>query len=58
MPTAQFDQFENLERPMLRADSKDKARQLWERLSDERDRFLDGVDVELIGAAKPSKARP
>ena len=56
MPTAQFDQFENLENPILRADAKDNAYQIWDKLSDERDEFLDGVDVELIEAVKPDVA--
>lgn len=56
MPTAQFDQFENLEKPILRADAKEGAYQIWEKLSDERDQFLDGVDVELIGTVRPGEA--
>jgi hypothetical protein len=58
MPTAQFDQFENLEKPILRDDAKDDAYQFWTRLTEERDSFLEGVDSELIGSATPEKPRP
>jgi hypothetical protein len=56
MPIAQFDQFQNLEKPILRTGAKDDAYQIWEKLSDERDQFLDGVDVELIGTVRPGEA--
>jgi hypothetical protein len=52
MPTAQFDQFEKLDSPIMRAGGKDVANQLWRRLSDESDRYLDGIGEELIGRAK------
>jgi len=52
MPTAQFDQFEKLDSPIMRAGGQDVAKQLWRRLSDESDRYLDGIGEELIGRAK------
>ena len=52
MPTAQFDQLEKLDSPIMRAGGKGVANQLWRRLSDESDRYLDGVGEELIGRAK------
>jgi hypothetical protein len=36
MPTAQFDQFENLDRPVMQTERKDEARGVWDRLSSER----------------------
>jgi hypothetical protein len=47
MPTAQFDQFENLDKPVMKADRREDAERLWHRLSTERDHFLDGMDAEL-----------
>jgi hypothetical protein len=49
MPTAQFDQFENLERPVIQAECKTEAYKLWDRLSAERDHYLDGVEAGLRG---------
>ena len=49
MPTAQFNQFEKLDRPIMRPDSEDDAYRLWNQLSDERNRYLENVDDELVG---------
>jgi hypothetical protein len=49
MPVAQFNQFENLDKPIVQAGRDVDARALWDQLSHERDRYLDGVDAELIG---------
>jgi hypothetical protein len=54
MATAQYDQFEKLEIPIMSAEQKERAFELWHELSDERDSYLDGVDEDLIGAALPS----
>jgi hypothetical protein len=48
MPTAQFDQFENLDKPALSVDRLDEAHQLWASLSDERDKYLEGVREGLL----------
>ena len=52
MPTAQFNQFENLDKPVMQADRKAEAYELWDRLSTECDHYLDGVDDELTGVGK------
>jgi hypothetical protein len=49
MPVAQFNQFENLDKPIMQAGRGVDARALWDQLSNERDRYLDGVHAELIG---------
>ena len=41
MPTAQFDQFENLDKPVMPADGMENAQQVWEALSDEREQYLE-----------------
>jgi hypothetical protein len=51
MPTAQFDQFEHLDRPVLQQDRQDSLRDLWDRLSEERDQFLEGVREDLLADA-------
>ena len=52
MPVAQFNQFEKLDKPIIQAGGEADAYKLWHQLSDERNRYLDGVDAELIGRAK------
>jgi hypothetical protein len=52
MPVAQFNPFEKLDRPIMQAGADDDAYKLWHQLSDERNLYLEGVDVELIGCAK------
>jgi hypothetical protein len=56
MPTAQFDQFEKLDKPVMKASSTDDAYKLWDSLSSERDQYVDGVDAELIRAVKDDAA--
>jgi hypothetical protein len=56
MPVAQFDQFEKLDRPVMGAVSLAESDAEWQRLSAERDRYLDGVDDDLmIGRPKSGK---
>ncbi|MFZ0496812.1 MAG: hypothetical protein WBE80_09115 [Methylocella sp.] len=52
MPVAQFNQFEKLDKPIMQAGSEADAYKLWHQLSDERNRYLDGVEAELTGRAK------
>jgi hypothetical protein len=52
MPVAQFNPFEKLDRPIMQAGAEADAYRLWHQLSDERDGYLEGVDVDLIGHAK------
>jgi hypothetical protein len=52
MPVAQFNQFEKLDMPIMHVGGEADAYRLWHQLSDERNRYLDGVDSELIGRAK------
>jgi len=52
MPVAQFNQFEKLDKPIMQAGGEADAHKLWHQLSDERNRYLDGVGAELIGGAK------
>jgi hypothetical protein len=51
MPVAQFNPFEKLDKPIMEAGGEAAAYKLWHQLSDERNRYLDGVDAELIGPA-------
>jgi hypothetical protein len=53
-PVAQFNPFEKLDNPIMRAVSEDGAYKLWHRLSDEANRYLDGVEDNLIGRVKSS----
>ena len=52
MPVAQFNPFEKLDKPIMQAGAEADAYKLWHQLSDERNRYLDGVDAELIGRAE------
>lgn len=52
MPVAQFNPFEKLDKPIMHAGGEDDAYKLWHRLSDEANRYLDGVEDELIGRDK------
>jgi hypothetical protein len=52
MPVAQFNPFEKLDKPIMQAGGEADAYKLWHQLSDKRNRYLDGVDAELIGRAK------
>jgi hypothetical protein len=54
MPVAQFNPFEGLENPVMALSRHDAARQLWDRLSDERNAYLENVREELIGRAPTS----
>jgi hypothetical protein len=47
MPVAQFNLFEKLGTPIMRAGAETEAYRLWHQLSDERNRYLEDVDVEL-----------
>jgi hypothetical protein len=52
MPTAQFNPFEKLDNPIMRAGSQDDAYKLWHQLSDDSNHYLDGVEEELIQRVK------
>jgi hypothetical protein len=52
MPVAQFNPFEKLDKPIMQAGGEAAAYKLWHQLSDERNRYLDGVDAELMGLVK------
>jgi hypothetical protein len=54
MPSAPFDQFQRLDRSIMREDDDEAARDFWGRLSAEWDRCVDGVEDEL---AKPRLTR-
>lgn len=55
MPTAQFNQFERLDNPVMRADQLDEGHQIWDKLTDERDRYLEGVGSELESVTAPKQ---
>jgi hypothetical protein len=57
MPFAQFDQFEKLDNPIMQAGGAAEADKLWHQLSDERNRYLDGVEAELISSSSTYDAR-
>ncbi len=48
MPTAPFDQFEKLDKPIMDAGGKDAANRRWHQLSAEWDHCLDDVEADLI----------
>ena len=50
MPVAQFNQFEKLNKPIMQEGGEADAYKYWHQLSDERNRYLDGVYEELTGA--------
>jgi hypothetical protein len=52
MPTAQFNPFEHLDRPVLQPDQLESLHDLWDRLTDERDQFLEGVREDLLPPGK------
>jgi hypothetical protein len=52
MPTAQFNPFEKLDNPIMRAGGQDDAYKLWHQLSDDSNHYLDGVEEELIQRVK------
>jgi hypothetical protein len=52
MPTAQFNQFEHLDRPVLQPDRLKSLRDLWDRLTVESDQFLEGVREDLLPPGK------
>lgn len=55
MPTAQFDQFENLDKPVMQAERQEEVRGVWDRLSSERDNYLEGVSAELMRTARTDR---
>jgi hypothetical protein len=52
MPTAQFDQFEHLDRPVVQQNQLEGLHQLWDQLTDERDQFLEDVREDLLAPEK------
>jgi hypothetical protein len=51
VPIAQFDQFEKLDDPVMKAGNETGAYEIWKTLSDERNQYLDPLDDLLF--AKP-----
>jgi len=49
MPVAQFNPFDKLDRPIMPAGGEEVAWAQWHKIREERDRYLEGVDCELIG---------
>jgi hypothetical protein len=49
MPTAQFNQFEKLDKPMMREHGGQSGHERWHNLSTVWDRCLDGVEGDLVG---------
>jgi len=58
MPVAQFNPFERLDHPIMRAGGENDAYKLWHQLSDQRNLYLDGVEAELIQRAKAGAPKP
>ena len=56
MPTAQFNPFEKLENPIMRASGQDDAYKLWRQLTDDSGHYLDGVEAELIQRVKAASS--
>ena len=51
MPVAQFNPFDKLDKPAMADGAEPAAYELWHRLSDERNHYLDDVQGELTAAA-------
>jgi hypothetical protein len=51
MPVPQFNQLEKLDQPLMAARGVTEGYAFWDRLAAERDKYLDGVDVELLSRA-------
>jgi hypothetical protein len=58
MPVAQFNPLEKLDRPIMKAGQDRAAHRLWDELGEERDRYLDDVDTELLGTTKQVTDEP
>jgi hypothetical protein len=54
LPTPQFDQFEHLEQPFVRAKDVDALRRFWDEQSDERDEWLRHADSEILDGNPPT----
>jgi hypothetical protein len=54
MPVAQFNPFEKLDKPIMEAGGETDAYEVWHQLSNERNRYLEGLDGELIGSSQSS----
>ena len=52
MPTAQFDAFEHLDKPLMTPERRERTFRVWDQLSNERDHYLDGVDTALAQTLK------
>jgi hypothetical protein len=55
---ARFNPLEKLDRPIMKVGQEAEAHRVWDQLSNERNRYLDDVETELIGRtqSKPSDA--
>ncbi len=49
MPVAQFTPFEKLDKPIMQSGGETAAYDIWHRLSNERNAYLDAVDAALMG---------
>jgi hypothetical protein len=58
MPVAQFNPFEKLDKPIMSVGGESDAYTLWHQLSGERNRYLDGVNVELMRHPKSGDQSP
>jgi hypothetical protein len=52
MPTAQFDPFEHLDKPLMTPERRERTFRVWDQLGNERDHYLDGVDTALAQTLK------
>jgi len=57
MPVAQFNPFERLDKPIMPAGGEDEAYKLWHQLSDERNNYLDDVDIAAFAEASPESGQ-
>jgi hypothetical protein len=58
MPSAQFNQFEKLDRPIMERGGEAPAYSRWHQLSDEWNDCLNGVEDELLGGAAAAQSQP
>ena len=52
MTTAQYDLFENLDKPVARQEDIATAQKLWDQLSSDRDSFAENLRKELLNGIR------
>ena len=58
MPVAQFNPLDKLDKPIMKAGGEINAHRLWDQLNNERNRYLDDVETELLGPRPKAAQAP